>query len=216
MYIRRRAGTQLGARSQEDRATRQGASRESGLRAQSNHRDMPALHIDLQVRQRTHQLRVKRTDSIQALIMLGPRLIIVLRSIAEGAENTLKIMLVLKSNVPLNNWRYEPPICLSESVCLPQLTLDPSPDLVNPINTILLTVVLDYRKGITRNVQAPMTCFAVQPAWKLACRVVRNSVEYAIGFDLVDDAHQSWPTLLIFAKAILRPHQASQKSTSSG
>jgi hypothetical protein len=35
--------------------------------------------------------------------MFAPRLVIVPRGVTEGAENTLKVMLVLKSNVLLNN-----------------------------------------------------------------------------------------------------------------
>jgi hypothetical protein len=38
-----------------------------------------------------------------ALIVLSPRLIIVLRSIAKGAEHPFKVMLVLQPNVLLNS-----------------------------------------------------------------------------------------------------------------
>jgi hypothetical protein len=69
--------------------------------------DMPALYLDFQVGQRLHQLFVKQADSVPALIVFAPRLIIVLRGIAEGAENAFKIMLVLKS-------RYEPILGLLE------------------------------------------------------------------------------------------------------
>jgi hypothetical protein len=65
--------------------------------------DMSALHLDFQVRQRLHQLLVKLADSIPAFVVFSPWLIIVLCRIAEGAENTFKVMLVLKSNVLLDN-----------------------------------------------------------------------------------------------------------------
>src|SRR5579872_2533520 len=81
-----------------------------------------------------------------------------------------------------------------------------------------VTAVLNHNEvtRVARNVEATTghwASLAVQSAAKLADRVVTNSVEYPIGFDLVDVADQSWPTLLLFA--ILRPHQPFQKSTSS-
>lgn len=65
--------------------------------------DVPALYIDFQVRQCLHQLLVKPADSVPALIVFAPRLIIVPRSVAKGAKNAFKIVLVLKSNVLLNH-----------------------------------------------------------------------------------------------------------------
>jgi hypothetical protein len=65
--------------------------------------DVPALYIDFQVGQRLHQLFVKEADSVPALIVFAPGLIIVPCPIAEGAEDTFKVMLVLESNVLLNN-----------------------------------------------------------------------------------------------------------------
>ena len=65
-------------------------------------RHMAALYVDLQVRHCVHQLLVKLADAIPALIVFAPRLIIVARTIAEGAENTFQVMLVLKSDVVLN------------------------------------------------------------------------------------------------------------------
>jgi hypothetical protein len=64
--------------------------------------DMAALYVDLQVRQRRHQLLVKQADPVPALIVFAPRLVIVSGSMAEGAEDTFKVMLVLKTNVLLN------------------------------------------------------------------------------------------------------------------
>jgi hypothetical protein len=66
-------------------------------------RDMSALHLDCKVRQRLHELLVKLADSTPALIVFSPWLIVVLCRVAEGAENTFKVMLVLKSNVLLDN-----------------------------------------------------------------------------------------------------------------
>jgi hypothetical protein len=65
--------------------------------------DMAALDFDFEVGQRVHQLLVKAADSFEALIVLLPRLIIVARSIAEGAEHAFKIVLVLQSNMLLDN-----------------------------------------------------------------------------------------------------------------
>src|SRR6202041_3750751 len=64
--------------------------------------DMPALYADFQVRQCSHQLLIKPAHPVSALIVFTPRLVIVARSIAEGLQNTFKVMLVLKSNVLLD------------------------------------------------------------------------------------------------------------------
>ena len=64
---------------------------------------MPALDRYLQVRQRPHELLVKPADSVPARIVFAPRLVIVARTFTERAENALKIVLVLKANVLLNN-----------------------------------------------------------------------------------------------------------------
>src|ERR1700722_9273985 len=64
--------------------------------------DMPALYADFQVRQCSHQLLIKPAHPVSALIVFTPRLVIVARSIAEGLQNTFKVMLILKSNVPLD------------------------------------------------------------------------------------------------------------------
>ena len=66
-------------------------------------RNMAALYFDLQVRQGLHQLLVKLADSVAALVVLVPGLIIVPCGIAEGAENTFKVMLVFQSHVLLNH-----------------------------------------------------------------------------------------------------------------
>ena len=41
------------------------------------------------------------------------------------------------------------------------------------------------------------------PSFEIALCVVGNSVEYAIEFELGDNADQSWPTLRIFAKVAI-------------
>src|SRR5579872_301388 len=84
-----------------------------------------------------------------------------------------------------------------------------------------VTAVLNHNEvtRVARNVEATTghwASLAMQSASKLADRVVTISVEYAIRFDFVDDADPSWPTLLLLARAILRPREPSQKSTFSG
>src|ERR1700723_4420026 len=64
--------------------------------------DVPALYLDFQVRQFFHQPLIKPADPVSALIVFTPRLVIVARSIAEGLQNTFKVMLILKSNVLLD------------------------------------------------------------------------------------------------------------------
>ncbi len=66
--------------------------------------NMPSLYINFQIRERLHELLVKQADSVPALMVFAPSFIIVACRIAEGAENTLQVMLVLKSNVPLNKF----------------------------------------------------------------------------------------------------------------
>ena len=82
--------------------------------------DMPALYFDFQVRQRPHQLPVKQPHAVATLIMFTPRLIVVPRSIAEGAENAFQVMLVFQSNVLLNNCNARQSrifICVSRNRC---------------------------------------------------------------------------------------------------
>lgn len=62
-------------------------------------RDMPSLHFDSQVRQRIHQLPVKKADFTPPGIVFGPGLIVVLRSVAESAKNAFEVMLILQSNM---------------------------------------------------------------------------------------------------------------------
>jgi hypothetical protein len=65
--------------------------------------DVPAYYLDLQVRQRFHQLLIKLANSINAFIVFAPRLVVILRRIAEGLENSFQVMLVLQPNVLLDN-----------------------------------------------------------------------------------------------------------------
>jgi hypothetical protein len=65
--------------------------------------DMLTLHLDFQVRHRRHELLVKPADSVSALVVFAPRLVIVPCGISEGAENAFKVMLVLQSNVLCND-----------------------------------------------------------------------------------------------------------------
>jgi hypothetical protein len=65
-------------------------------------RHVAALYLDLQVRHCIHELLVKLANAIPALIVFAPRFVIVARTIAEGAENPFQVMLILKSDVVLN------------------------------------------------------------------------------------------------------------------
>lgn len=64
-------------------------------------RPMPALYRDFQIRHRFHQLFIECADSIPSRVVFVPRLIIVVRRVAEGAENAFQIVSVLKANVLL-------------------------------------------------------------------------------------------------------------------
>jgi hypothetical protein len=65
-------------------------------------RHMPALHFDFKIRQSLHELLIKLADSVRPFVVVAPRLVVIARGIAEGAENAFQIMRVLKSNVLLN------------------------------------------------------------------------------------------------------------------
>ena len=65
-------------------------------------RDMPALYIDFQVRESLHELLVKQTNPVAALIVFAPSLIVVPCTVAERFKNTCKVMRILKSNVSFN------------------------------------------------------------------------------------------------------------------
>jgi hypothetical protein len=65
--------------------------------------DLSSLYLDLQIGKGLHELLVEQADSLAACIVFAPRLVIVPRVVTEGSENTFKVMLVLKSNVLLNN-----------------------------------------------------------------------------------------------------------------
>jgi hypothetical protein len=64
-------------------------------------RYMSSLYVDFQVRKRLHQLLIEQTDSLSALVVFVPGLIVVPSGIAEGAQHTLEVMFVLKSNMLL-------------------------------------------------------------------------------------------------------------------
>jgi hypothetical protein len=53
------------------------------------------LNVDHEIGQRSHQLSVKSSDAVPALMVFIPRLIVVLRGIAKGSKNAFEIMLVL-------------------------------------------------------------------------------------------------------------------------
>jgi hypothetical protein len=54
------------------------------------------LNLDFQIGQRLHQLLVEQPDSVAALIVFAPGLVIVPRTLTEGSEDAFKIMLVLE------------------------------------------------------------------------------------------------------------------------
>jgi hypothetical protein len=58
-----------------------------------------ALNFDFQVRQRLHQLLIEFTNPVAAPVVFPPGFIIVLRGIAEGAENSCQVMRVLQSDM---------------------------------------------------------------------------------------------------------------------
>jgi hypothetical protein len=58
--------------------------------------DMAMLNLDFQIGQRLHQLLVEQPDSVAALIVFAPGLVIVPRTLTEGSEDAFKIMLVLE------------------------------------------------------------------------------------------------------------------------
>jgi len=61
------------------------------------------LDFNLQVRQRLHQLLVKRPDAVAAYVVFFPRLIVVPSIIAERIEHTFKIVRVFQPDVSLDN-----------------------------------------------------------------------------------------------------------------
>jgi hypothetical protein len=65
--------------------------------------DVAALYVDFYVWQRFHELLVKPANPACAVIVFAPGLIIVSPEVAEGAEDALKIVLVLEADVLLND-----------------------------------------------------------------------------------------------------------------
>jgi len=65
--------------------------------------DMFSLNLDLQVGEGLHELLVKLGDTVLAGIVFAPGLVVVARRSAEGAENTIEVMLVLQPNVLFDN-----------------------------------------------------------------------------------------------------------------
>jgi hypothetical protein len=63
---------------------------------------VPVLHRDLQVGKSLHKLLIKQAHSAPARIVFIPRLIVVPRRIAKGAEHPFEVMLVLEANMLLN------------------------------------------------------------------------------------------------------------------
>jgi hypothetical protein len=62
-------------------------------------RDVLALYIDLQIRQRTHELRVETPDSIGTLIMFVPGFVVIVGGVAEGAKDCVQVVVVFQANV---------------------------------------------------------------------------------------------------------------------
>ncbi len=60
---------------------------------------MPPQYIDLDIRQRMHQLFIKGAYAFATLEVLVPWLVVVARGIAEGSQDTLEFMRILESNV---------------------------------------------------------------------------------------------------------------------
>src|SRR4029079_11214000 len=65
--------------------------------------DMLSDHINVQVRQSLQQLRVERTDLLQAHVVRVPRLIIIASRFPKGRQNAIETMLVFAANVLRNN-----------------------------------------------------------------------------------------------------------------
>jgi hypothetical protein len=64
--------------------------------------DMLALDLDFEVRQGVHELLVKLADAITTAEVLSPWFVIVAPGVAERAQNTFQVMLVLEANVALD------------------------------------------------------------------------------------------------------------------
>jgi hypothetical protein len=64
--------------------------------------DVAPLNVDDEIGQRLHELSVKSSDAVPALVVFIPRLIVIACRIAEGAENAFEIMLVFAADVFLH------------------------------------------------------------------------------------------------------------------
>src|SRR5262249_25723097 len=79
------------------------SSANQNLDQDGNFGNVLTLHLDFEVGQRGHELLVEPANPIPSLVGLAPRFFIVARSFAEGPKHTFQIMLVLESDVLLNN-----------------------------------------------------------------------------------------------------------------
>ena len=64
--------------------------------------DVAPLNVDPEIGQRLHELSVKSSDAVPAVVVFIPRLIVISRRIAEGTENAFEIMLVFAPDVFLH------------------------------------------------------------------------------------------------------------------
>jgi hypothetical protein len=64
--------------------------------------DVAALHVDLEIGKRSHQLLVKGTDAGETEMMFLPGLVVVTGGIAKGAEDGCEVVVVLVTDVLLD------------------------------------------------------------------------------------------------------------------
>ena len=64
--------------------------------------DVAVLDVDFEVRQGVHQLFVEMADSIAALVVFGPGLVVVVGGVAEGLENSFEVVFILETDVLLD------------------------------------------------------------------------------------------------------------------
>ena len=64
--------------------------------------DVAPLNVDPEIGQRLHELSVKSSDAVPAVVVFIPRLIVISRRITEGTENAFEIMLVFAPDVFLH------------------------------------------------------------------------------------------------------------------
>src|SRR5262249_26229453 len=60
--------------------------------------DMRVFHLNNQIWQRRHQLRIETADAGNALVVLFPSFVYIASCMSEGQENAFKVMRVFKTN----------------------------------------------------------------------------------------------------------------------